>query len=118
MGLNLTQHNSPEASIILAASVALIAILTIPLKCIIILLFTISVSSYICVYLTTKHITSSLLCPQIQIVLLIILLFAIGDFVIGTLIPVRAKGNIVANIDLQGYTFYSGKHLQCTYIIL
>lgn len=59
--------------------------------------------------------------PQIQIVLLFILLLAIGDFVIGTFIPVEAKESIVANIDLQGYTFYSGRQLHiiriCMYIV-
>lgn len=59
--------------------------------------------------------------PQIQIVLLFILLLAIGDFVIGTFIPVEAKESIVANIDLQGYTFYSGRHLHiiciCMYVV-
>ena len=55
------------------------------------------------------------LSAQIQIVLLVILLLAIGDFVIGTFIPVDAKRTFsgLSNVDLEGYTSYSGTH---TYI--
>ena len=47
---------------------------------------------------------------QIQIVLLVILLLAIGDFVIGTFIPVATKRVFpgLSNVDLEGYTSYSG----------
>ena len=45
---------------------------------------------------------------QIQIVLLVILLLAIGDCVIGTFVSVDTKRVFHSSVDLKGYTSYSG----------